>query len=139
MKLIDSNIVIYAIGREHPLRENCRVIMSEAYSGELDANVNVELLQEVLHYYHRRGATDTGLRVCHDLMTGFRVPFTVNRETARIAADLLARHRQIQSRDAFHAAVVFENGLEGIISADRGFDGIFGLKRFDPLELGKTW
>lgn len=139
MKLIDANVVIYAIGRPHPFRESCRRILADSYSGRLEANVNVELLQEVLHYYHRQGATDIGLRLCRDLMTGFRAPFLVNRETVRIAADLLSRHPQIQSRDAFHAAVVFENGLEGIISADRGFDGIFGLKRFDPLELGKTW
>ena len=39
------------------------------------------------------------------------------------------------SRDAIHAAVVFEHRLEGIISADRAFDGIAGLTRFDPKEL----
>jgi predicted nucleic acid-binding protein len=52
-----------------------------------------------------------------------------------LAAQILVQHPVLQSRDAIHAAVVFENKLEGIISADRGLDVIDGLVRFDPKEL----
>ena len=48
---------------------------------------------------------------------------------------LLAEMPGIEARDAIHAAVVFEHRLEGIVSADRDFDRIPGLRRFDPLEV----
>ena len=41
----------------------------------------------------------------------------------------------IASRDAVHAAVVVVHGLEGIVSADRDFDRIPGLRRYDPADL----
>jgi hypothetical protein len=47
----------------------------------------------------------------------------------------MQQHPRIQSRDAFQVATVFEYDLEGLVSADRGFEGIAGLTRFDPIEL----
>ena len=38
-------------------------------------------------------------------------------------------------RDAVHSAVVMEHGLDGIVSADRHFDRIPGLRRYDPADL----
>ncbi len=51
---------------------------------------------------------------------------------------VLARaHERLSPRDAIHAAVVLTNGLEGIVSADRAFDGVPGLVRFDPADLAR--
>ena len=48
---------------------------------------------------------------------------------------LLAETQDLTTRDAIHAAVVFEHGLEGIVSADRDYDRIPGLRRLDPIVL----
>ena len=48
---------------------------------------------------------------------------------------LMAETRDLSARDAIHAAVVIEHGLEGIVSADHDFDRILGLVRFDPITL----
>ena len=42
------------------------------------------------------------------------------------ARDLLEQHTQLSVRDALHAAVVMTCGLEGIVTADRGFRMIRG-------------
>ena len=50
------------------------------------------------------------------------------------AIRLMAQVRNLSSRDAIHAAVVINHNLEGIVSADRDFDRVPGLRRFDPME-----
>jgi predicted nucleic acid-binding protein len=41
----------------------------------------------------------------------------------------------LSPRDAIHAAVVIEHGLDGIVSADQDLDRIPGLGRYDPIEV----
>jgi predicted nucleic acid-binding protein len=45
------------------------------------------------------------------------------------ARDLLSSHPGISSRDAVHAAVMLNHGVEKIATFDTGFDGITGVKR----------
>lgn len=135
MKLIDANLLIYSVGVEHLYKGISLDILAKGRRGELEMNINAEVLQEVLYYYHRRGRLALGFRLFDDLAVQFPYPFPISGHTARQARDLLERYPSVQSRDAIHAAVVFENQLEGIISADRGLDVIDGLVRFDPKEL----
>jgi predicted nucleic acid-binding protein len=48
------------------------------------------------------------------------------------ARDLLGGDTQLSARDALHAAVVFDRGLEGICSYDRDLDRVAGLRRLEP-------
>ena len=102
---------------------------------ELEANIDTELLQEVLHVFRRRDKDAVGLGLFDQLLDVFPDPYPIARATATIARSLMGQHPLLGGRDAFHAAVVIEYGLEGIISADRAFDGITSVKRFDPKEF----
>ena len=135
MKLIDANLIIYAYGKEHPYREPSGAILDQALEGTIEANVSAEVLQEVLHYYHRHGQTYFGLNLTETLLIALPDAYQIDQETVRVACSLLTTHPRLQTRDAFHAATVFQHNLEGIISADRAFDTIKGLTRFDPKEL----
>jgi predicted nucleic acid-binding protein len=42
------------------------------------------------------------------------------------------KYPKLVARDAIHAAVAIVYDLEGIISVDKVFDEIKGLKRFEP-------
>ncbi len=90
---------------------------------------------EILNFYVRRGETARGVGVAEDLLSMFLtiIPITAAEITA--AMRLLAQTPQLSARDAIHAAVVIEHGMEGIVSADRDFDRIVGLRRYDPIEL----
>ena len=139
MRLVDANVFVYALGEEHEYRTPCQRVIAELRAEDLPATIDVELLQEILHVYHRAGRTRFAHEVVLDIIGMFAEPLVVTRGTMLAAASLLTTHPRLQSRDAVHTAVVLENRLEGIISADRAFDGIPGLTRFDPLELGKSW
>lgn len=137
MKLIDTNVFIYAVGEPHVYKESCATLMAKLETGEEAANIDSELLQEILYYFWRRRRHGEGAGLFDRLVAGFPDAFPITVAEVRRARELLGAQPLIEPRDAIHAAVVLTHGLEGIISADRGFDAIPGIRRFDPIELVK--
>lgn len=135
MRLIDTNVFIYAVGRPHEYKDVCIRVLDEVGAGRIEANIDVELLQEVLYYLGRRGRWDDAIAMFDRIVTAFPAPFPIGINEATRARDILAGGARVEARDAIHAAVVLEHRLEGIISTDRGFDAITGLTRFDPRAL----
>ena len=135
MKLLDANIAIYAHGAPHPYRESCRYIMDWLESDAADYVVDAEVIQEILHVYSRRGEINRGIRLAENLLRFLPdvIPITV--AEIRAAMRLMRETPGLSSRDAIHAAVVMLHGLDGIVSADRDFDRIPGLLRYDPVDM----
>lgn len=135
MKLIDTNIFVYARGTPHPYRGACRRVLAEIQAGRLEANVDTEALQEVMHVYWYRKRLERGLEYLDRLFAIFPSPFPVTGTTISKAREVLAACTGLDPRDAIHAAIVLNHSLEAIISADRAFDEVSEIKRLDPLEL----
>ncbi len=135
MKLIDTNIFVYAVGRSHEYKGVCARLSAEFIRGEHDVNIDTELLQEVLYHFWQRNRHQEGIELFDTITAGFPEPFAVTVAEARVARDVLSNYPDVQPRDAIHAAVVLVKGLEGIISTDRGFDVIPEVARFDPRDL----
>ena len=58
---LDTNIFLYAAGGPSPLREVCARVLRRAADGSLEATINAEVIQEVLHVLIRReGDARTG-------------------------------------------------------------------------------
>ncbi len=131
MRLIDTNVVIYAAGKAHPLQEEARKVLDQVGEGTLQANIDTEVLQEILHVYYARRERTKGFDTIDDLLVLFPNPIPIGREEIETARDLMRAHSFLSARDAIHAAVVQTHDLEGIITADKVFDRIKGLKRFD--------
>lgn len=135
MKLIDTNIILYSLGREHPLKEPCRRLIAKIASGEISANIDVEVLQEVLYVYTHRNERIKGIAACRYLLDIFPNPFPVAKNEISTAITFMDKYPLLVSRDAIHAAVVASNKLKGIISEDNDFDMIKGIKRFKCKEF----
>lgn len=135
MRLIDANVFIYAAGGEHPYKGPCLRVLDSVQRGALEANTDVEVLQEVLHFYQRRATVAMGVAVLRNALTLFPHPLQIDPPTLVTAGDILITRPSLEARDAVHAAVILRQRLEGIISSDRGFDGIPDIRRFDPTDL----
>ncbi len=138
MKLVDANIVIYSMGREHRYRAPCRAIIDQMEVRPYDYSIDAEMLQELLYVFWKKGAMETGTEVVRKLLGLVPEVIPVGGPEIAAAARLLERPSRLSVRDAIHAAVVFEHRLDGIISADRGFDSVSGLRRFDPIEVSES-
>jgi len=60
---------------------------------------------------------------------------TVTKRDASLAMEIIQSYPKIETRDAFHAATMINNGIKEIISTDPHFDLISEIKRVDPLKI----
>lgn len=137
MKLLDTNVIVYARGKAHLYKESCTSVLRSAEREPGSYGIDVELLQELLDVYSRRRERGFGVRLGQETLAAFPDPFPVTRREIEEATDIVKGYRRLSPRDAIHAAVVFTYGLEGIVSADRAFDAVAGLMRFDPRDLAR--
>jgi predicted nucleic acid-binding protein len=133
--MVDANVFIYAVGGPGPYRESCQRFLRSLYKQSNEFLTNVEVLQEILHVLGRRGRRTEAAALVLDVMRSLRSIIPIQAAEISAAIAILKEYPQISTRDAVHAAVVRLHGLEGVVSADRGFDVIRGVTRFDPLEM----
>ena len=135
MKLLDTNIIIYAAGGPHLYKEACAEILENVGLGDTNYGIDVELLQEVLYVYTARGERTRGQLIFDNLLRIFPNPIPIDRAEMLATRQLLGRLPGLFPRDAIHAAVVQTQGLEGIVTTDKAFNDISGITVFDPLAL----
>lgn len=132
---LDANVLMYALGREHPYREPCRKVLRRIEALELRAVTSVEVLQELLHRYRSLGQHDRASYVyqfTRDLCVEI---LPVTGDDLDDAHQILARDPEISVRDAVHAATARNRGLTEILSTDRHLDDIEGIVRVDPASI----
>ena len=132
MILIDTNVIMYAAGAAHPHKAPSVRLLERVATGEVQATIDAEVLQEILHRYRAIGRWEDGKQVYDLTRQLFPVVVPVTAEVLDRARSLLDTDPQIMARDALHAAVVFQEQLEGVCSYDRDFDRIAGLVRNEP-------
>ena len=49
MIVLDTTVLVYAKGAEHPLRDPCRQLVAAIAEGALQATTSVEVIQELVH------------------------------------------------------------------------------------------
>ena len=131
---IDTSVFMYAGGGDHPLREPCREVLRQVAAGRLSATTSVEVVQEILHRF-ARGRRDAGPRMAADVLGLFGQVLPVDTAVVR---DVVARYRgapTLSARDAVHVATCLANGIDRIVSADRGFDAVDEVVRLAPSDV----
>lgn len=135
---LDTNIVMYAVGKEHALKAPCIAALRTIEAGELRVVTSVEVLQEIVHRYQGAGRLDLAQRVIDDLKVLCEEIFPVHLPDLEAALSLLHAHATISARDALHAAVMLRHGIQQILSTDRHFDEISEIRRLDPTEESRS-
>ncbi len=132
MILIDANLFMYAAGAEHPHKAPSVALLRRVARGEIEAAVDAEVLQEILHRYRAIRRWQKGREVYALARRIVPLVVAITDQVVDRARDLLDGDQRLGARDALHAAVVFDRGLEGICSYHRDLDRIAGLRRLEP-------
>ena len=132
---IDTNIFLYSMGRDHPLKPASVTALHRIREGQITAAVNTEIIQEVLYHFQSIKQLPIGIRLAKDVVSLSTRIFPVEELDLSLAIELLESYPKIQTRDAFHAATMIHNGIKEIISTDPHFDLIHEIKRIDPTKL----
>ena len=128
---IDSNVFFYAKIRDRTFGDSCLRVMQQIASGELKASISalvpIEVANAMRKYGLRKEIPDE-VRAIFSL--GIDV-YPIGEPEAREAAEIFKKV-DINPYDCLHAAVMKNNALGEIVSADKEFDKLDWLKRRDP-------
>jgi uncharacterized protein len=135
MIFVDANIFMYAAGSPHPHKAESLALLDRIARGEVDALIDAEILQELLHRYRFIGRWKDGRQVY--LMTRRIIP-TIVAVTADVVDEawiLLDKYPRLMARDALHAAVCRSQEVEALCSYDADFDLLTAIRRVEPKDL----
>lgn len=127
---IDANVIIYT-ATPSEYRDACVEILEAVARGDVDGRTSTAVLEEVWHVELRRsvGVIDGTTQHAYAALAPL-LPVTDEVFRRALALDV----RDIGTNDRIHAATALAHGIDVIVSADRSFDGIPGIRRVDPLD-----
>ncbi|PZS38891.1 MAG: hypothetical protein DLM62_11300 [Pseudonocardiales bacterium] len=131
LAFIDAAVIAYT-RYDAPQRQACTEIMSWVAEGRLPATTSVLVIEEVWHL-ELRGRPPLPAGTARGASELFSVLLSVTPAHLR---DAMQRDSPgLGTAGRLHAAVAIEAGCEVIVTADRAFDGLDGLRRVDPLDV----
>ena len=119
MIFVDTNVVMYAVGGSHPLREDARRFFQETLQRGDRLVTSAEVLQELLHAYlpvNRLETLDAALTLAEARCA---VVWPVEQEDVRLARVLVGRHPGLGARDLLHLACCKRRAVTEIKTFDR--------------------
>ena len=132
MMLVDTNVLMYASGAEHPNKALATAFLRRVATGDVSATLDAEVLQEVIHRYRALRRWEEGRKVYSLARTLFPDVLAITGSVVDGARTLVDQIDGLTARDAIHASVVSVYNLEGICTFDCDFDRIPGCKRIQP-------
>ena len=134
MILLDTTILVYAVGTEHPLRQPCRSLLEWVRDGTVRATTTIEVVQEFAHVRARRRPLADASARARDYAHGL-APLVRPEEADLFAGlDLWEAARDLGPFDAVLAATALRRGW-ALASADRSFERVPGLRHVDPARV----
>ena len=129
MILIDSNVPMYLVGVAHPHKSDAQRLLERLALDNRRLVSDAEVLQEILRRYVAIGRRDAIQPAFEALLSVVDEVLPVTIETLQRARDLVLGSAALSARDAVHVAVMQQHGVEEILSFDRGYDGVPGVRR----------
>jgi predicted nucleic acid-binding protein len=127
---VDANAIVYTV-LDVAARDNCIRILRAIAAGDLDGRTSPVVLEEVWHvamhrYPGRMGnLPSNALKVFSPLL-----PVT---EDALVHAFSMPNSK-LEAKDRLHVGTCATHQIGTVLTADRAFDGIKGIRRVDPFD-----
>jgi predicted nucleic acid-binding protein len=132
---VDTSVLMYAAGGEHPLREPCRTIVDGIGKRSISAVTSIEVVQEILHRYLSIGRAAGGIALAEETMDLFAPVLPITHALMRRVPEIAQRYPGLSARDLIHVATCIHEGITEILSTDRGFDGVQEVRRIPPEDF----
>lgn len=134
MIVLDTSVLVYAVGDPHPLRAPCQQLLRALADEALRATTTLEVVQEFAHVRSRRRPRADAVALAHDYAAALSPLLVVDEAALHRGLDLYENHAGLGSFDAVLAAATIEAGAEALVSTDGDFAGVDGLVHLTPSE-----
>lgn len=136
MIVLDTTVLVYAKGAEHPLRGPCRTLIDAIAEGSLEATTSVEVIQEYVHVRARRRDREDAAATGRDYAELLSPLLSITREHLDEGLALYERADALGAFDAVLATAAVRSGASALVSADSGFAAVAGIAHVVPDEVG---
>ena len=119
MVFVDTSVIMYAVGRNHPLRPPARSFFAAAMTDRQPLATSSEVLQELAHAYlpvERMQALAAALLLIDRTRTEV---WPLERDDVILGTELAGRHPALGARDLCHLASCQRRGVTRIQTFDR--------------------
>jgi predicted nucleic acid-binding protein len=136
MIVLDTTVLVYAKGAEHPLRDPSRRLLAAVADRELQATTTVEAIQEFVHVRARRRGRADAVALGSDYSDLLSPLLPVTDDDLRRGLSIFEHSAQLGAFDAVLAAAALSAGAQALVSADMAFAAVPALAHVTPDEHG---
>ena len=119
MIFVDTNVFMYAVGGEHPLRVEAQAFFVEHVESTTPLVTSSEVLQELLHAYLPVGRLQTLDAALELAQSRAQQIWSLEEGDVVTARHLVTRHGGLGARDLLHLACCARRGVRRIRTFDR--------------------
>jgi predicted nucleic acid-binding protein len=130
--VVDTTVLVHAVGGEHPLREPSRELVVAIERGVVRATTTPEVIQEFAYVRARRRPRPDAVRIAREFAQLLSPLFVVEEGELVAGLRLFERHPKLGSFDAVLAAVTVARRADALVSADTAFAEVRGLRHVPP-------
>ena len=128
MIVVDTTVLVYAVGDRHDLRGPARSLLESAANGRLTATTTPEVIQEFVHVRSRRRERADAAALGEAYADLLSPLLEVGEGDLKEGLRLFERTPALGAFDAVLAAVALRGGARVLVSADRAFASVPDLR-----------
>lgn len=136
MIVLDTTVLLYAKGTDHPLRGPARRLIAAIADGDIAATTTAEVIQEFVHVRARRRGRTDAVALGDDYADLLSPLITVTTEQLHRGLEIFSRCEGVGAFDAILASTALSTGANALVSADAAFSTIPSLAHVIPDEDG---
>ncbi|GAC1559178.1 MAG: type II toxin-antitoxin system VapC family toxin [Myxococcales bacterium] len=136
MIVVDTTVLVYAVGAQHDLREPCRRLVRAVSEGVIEASTTSEVIQEFAHVRARRRGRLDAVRLSTDYAELLAPLLTVSIADLHAGLKLFEREEQLGAFDAILVASAAARKATAVVSADGAFAAAREVRHVFPDDQG---
>lgn len=129
---IDTDVLVYAAS-DSPYQAGSAAVVRALGAGTVAAATSTAVIEELWHL-ELSGRVPGIEGIAEAAFTLLRPVLAVTDEVVAAAFDL--KVSGVGANDRIHVATCLVHGIPAVLTADRGFDAVPGIRRVDPADLG---
>jgi uncharacterized protein len=130
--VLDTTVLVYAVGVDHPLREPCQQLIRAIAGGTILATTTIEVIQEFTHVRARRRDRKDAAELARDYIELLSPLLIIEETDLREGLRMFEEGTGFGSVDAVLAAAARAAGAEALVSSDAGFSSIAAIHHVVP-------
>jgi predicted nucleic acid-binding protein len=134
--LLDTTVLVYAKGEDHPFRDPCRDLIAAIADRHLQATTTVEVIQEFVHVRARRRDRGDAARLGRDYSELLAPLLSPTVDDLKVGLAMFEHNDALGAFDAVLAACAARSGIDTLVSADTAFGGLTEISHVIPDRSG---